>query len=100
MLKTTRVVDANKVDKVVWRLADMEFNTLEKIAFRIMLSEAIGRKSIDELKNLGELSAKRNGGLQVKFPLGDKTASMLFGQKWGKYEYRDTLFFSNKKKEM
>jgi len=101
MLKTTRIVDADKpLKKTWWRLSEIEFDPLEKIIFRNMLNEGLGRKSVDDLKDLGNVKSKRNGGLMVEFDISEKRrASMLFGQRLGKYEYRDTLFFLNKIKE-
>lgn len=97
----TRIVGDEKEVRV-WKLADVELNLLEKAIFCNMLNLAVGNKSIGDLKELGDVKAKRNGGVTVEFKVSEeKKASMLFSTKWGKYVYRDTMFFRNKKeKEM
>ena len=82
-----------------WRLEDVKLNVLEGVIFNTMLSISVGLKTIDELKDLGELKANKKGGFTVEFNVSnEKRASLLFGRKYDKYEYRCAAFFRNDEK--
>ncbi|GAF96075.1 unnamed protein product [marine sediment metagenome] len=84
------------MEKKYWRLEDVELNVLEAIIFKSMLSISTGLKTIEELKDLGNVKVNRKGGFTVEFDVSnDKRASLLFGRKYDKYEYRCAAFFKN-----
>ena len=88
-------------EKKSWRLGEVELNKLESAIFRNMLGVAVGRKTIEDLKDMGKVSVKNKGGLTVEFDVSkDKRASLLFSSKWGKYEYRCAMFLANKKEKI
>jgi len=88
-------------EKKAWRLGEVELNVLEAAIFRNMLESAVGRKTLEELKEIGKLKAKPNGGIMVEANVSQgKRASLLFSSKWGKYEYRCAMFFANKKEKV
>ena len=84
-----------EVKKVYRELEDVELNLLERIIFNSVLSNSVGRKTIEELKDMGELKVRKNGGINVEVDISEeKRVSVLFGTKWGKYEYRSFCFFT------
>jgi len=87
--------------KTCWQLGEVELNALESVIFRNMLKSSIGRKTIADLKDIGTVKAKRNGGLMVESNVSQaRRASLLFSSKWGKYEYRCAMFFANPKEKI
>jgi hypothetical protein len=83
-------------EKKFWTLGEVKLNALEGVIFKAMLSISLGAKTIDELKELGEVKVCNKGGFTVEFNVSnEKRASLLFGRKYGKYEYRCAAFFKN-----
>ena len=81
------------------RLEKVELNLLEKAIFNSILGIAWGRKSFEELKDLGTVKVHkgnkkyRNCGINVEVDISEtKKASFLFGSSYGKYEYRGVGF--------
>lgn len=83
-----------KKEKFV-RLEDIELNGLEKAIFNSLLTLSIGRKTVEELKEIGDVRANKKGGLLVEMDISEeKKVSLLFGTKWDRYEYRVCSFFT------
>ncbi len=88
-------------EKNFWRLEEVELNALETAIFNAMLTISTGRKTFNELNEIGELKANKKGGFTMEFDVsGEKRASFLFGRsRYDKYEYRAVAFFRNVIKE-
>ena len=85
-----------KEKKNWWQLGEVELSVLEGAIFRCMLEAIVEkpRRTREELKELGTLKLTKRGSLAVEFDVSnEKRASMLFGTKWDKYEYRGAIFY-------
>ena len=97
MEKVISLVKPEK-EKIWWKLEDVELNSLETAIFNGMLNFcAIGLKTFEELKDMGNVKMNRKGSYIVEFNVSnEKRACLLFGRKWEKYQYRCASFSKNK----
>ena len=87
-------------EKKKWWASEVVLDDMEKIVWRSMLTKSVGKKTLSELKELGELKAV-NGGVTVNLDISPKkTLSLFFGRKFDKYVYRSELFFARKEEKL
>jgi len=87
-------------EKKKWWASEVCLSDMEKVIWRSMLAKSVGKKKLEELKEMGDLKAV-NGGVTVNLDISkEKTLSLFFGRKFDKYVYRSELFFARKEEKV